>query len=163
MIRLWAWMMLTTQSSYSVILYYDSVTQCEVCIRLRTWKSLAQINPLLSLSCVVLFGPTMLLSPGSYSIPGGTRQRGLFFSFFIYTGSTALSMAAPWAVTGVMLPECPLGKKRPHQLLSEFSQPCPQSIASSSFTWWLSMSCCVNLPHCFFPDAGINPDRPHQH
>lgn len=38
----------------------------------------------------------------------------LFVYLFIYTGSTALPRAAPWAVTGVMLPECPLGKKRPH-------------------------------------------------
>lgn len=75
-------------------------------------------------------------------------------SWVYFTSSITLLAAAPWAATWVMLPGCPLGKKRLCQLPSVHpplpsygpSCPIPNAQHHPAFQGVSVMSCRVNLP-----------------
>ena len=139
------------------------------------WKSLAQTVPLLF---IVLPGFTpasaaTLVSPGFYSLLDGKRQLRFYF-----TGSVTLLAAAPWAATWVMLPGCPLGKKRlpsvhPPLPSNSASCPIPNTQHHPAFQGVSITSCCVNLPRlllfwCWYksrpsPPASVRGYRCHTH
>lgn len=146
----------------SIKLFYDSVLWfCDwmwgVCKAEDFLKSLAQIVPLLSVFCVVLLGITMLLSPGSRSIPAAKRQWGLFIYFFIYLyWQYSIVNGSPVGRDRTDAAWVPSWKEKttstPLRVLPPLSQ-----IHSTTQLYRVFEH--VNLPRCFFPDAGINPDH----
>lgn len=127
------------------------VTLCEVYIRLMYFESpWLRLSHLFSSFCLVSLHPVL---------PRWCHQASTLFlmakgSQVYLTGSITLLAAAPWAATRVMLPGCPLGKKRLYQLPSvhpplssdSASAPIPNAPHHPAFQGVSITSCCVNLP-----------------